>query len=42
MVGAGSTGLAMAGQLAALGVHIRVVDRSLDRVHESRASPRVT
>ncbi|MET7671928.1 FAD-dependent monooxygenase [Micromonospora luteifusca] len=37
VVGAGPTGLAMAGQLAALGVRVRVVDRSLDRVHESRA-----
>ncbi|WP_373861567.1 FAD-dependent monooxygenase [Micromonospora saelicesensis] len=37
MVGAGPTGLAMAGQLAALGVRVRVVDRSLDRVQESRA-----
>ncbi|MET8307905.1 FAD-dependent monooxygenase, partial [Micromonospora sp. NPDC005173] len=37
VVGAGPTGLAMAGQLAALGVRVRVVDRSVDRVHESRA-----
>ncbi|RAO01946.1 3-(3-hydroxy-phenyl)propanoic acid hydroxylase [Micromonospora saelicesensis] len=37
VVGAGPTGLAMAGQLAALGVRVRVVDRSLDRVQESRA-----
>ncbi|MFE9690233.1 FAD-dependent monooxygenase [Micromonospora sp. NPDC005806] len=37
VVGAGPTGLAMAGQLAAFGVRTRVVDRALDRVHESRA-----
>ncbi|SCG76941.1 FAD-dependent monooxygenase [Micromonospora inositola] len=37
VVGAGPTGLAMAGQLAAFGVRARVVDRALDRVHESRA-----
>ncbi|PWU52667.1 monooxygenase, partial [Micromonospora globispora] len=37
VVGAGPTGLAMAGQLAATGVRVRVVDRALDRVHESRA-----
>ena len=37
VVGAGPTGLAMAGQLAAAGVRVRVVDRALDRVHESRA-----
>ncbi|MEU5721891.1 FAD-dependent monooxygenase [Micromonospora sp. NPDC047738] len=37
VVGAGPTGLAMAGQLAMFGVRVRVVDRALDRVHESRA-----
>ncbi|MEU8390435.1 FAD-dependent monooxygenase [Micromonospora sp. NPDC048843] len=37
VIGAGPTGLAMAGQLAASGVRVRVVDRSLDRVQESRA-----
>ncbi|MGR6320202.1 FAD-dependent monooxygenase [Micromonospora soli] len=37
VVGAGPTGLAMARQLAALGVWTRVVDRALDRVRESRA-----
>ncbi|MFU8875371.1 FAD-dependent monooxygenase [Micromonospora sp. SL4-19] len=37
VIGAGPTGLAMAAQLAALGVRVRVVDRALDRAHESRA-----
>ncbi|MEU5942301.1 FAD-dependent monooxygenase [Micromonospora sp. NPDC047548] len=37
VVGAGPTGLTMAGQLAAFGVRVRVVDRAVDRVHESRA-----
>ncbi|MEV0804880.1 FAD-dependent monooxygenase [Micromonospora sp. NPDC050200] len=37
VVGAGPTGLAVAGQLAAFGVRVRVVDRAVDRVHESRA-----
>ena len=37
VVGAGPTGLAVAGQLAAVGARVRVVDRALDRVHESRA-----
>ncbi|MDZ5443526.1 FAD-dependent monooxygenase [Micromonospora sp. 4G57] len=37
IVGAGPTGLALAAQLAAHGVRPRLVDRSLDRVHESRA-----
>ena len=37
VVGAGPTGLALALQLAASGVRARIVDRSLDRVHESRA-----
>jgi 2-polyprenyl-6-methoxyphenol hydroxylase-like FAD-dependent oxidoreductase len=36
-VGAGPTGLALALQLARLGVRIRIIDRSTDRVHESRA-----
>jgi len=37
IVGAGPTGLALAAQLAAFGVPFRIVDRSLDRAHESRA-----
>ncbi|MFI6263204.1 FAD-dependent monooxygenase [Micromonospora sp. NPDC051006] len=37
VVGAGPTGLALAGQLASFGVQVRLVDRALDRVHESRA-----
>ena len=37
VVGAGPTGLAMAAQLRAFGARFRVVDRQLDRVHESRA-----
>ncbi|MEU4641033.1 FAD-dependent monooxygenase [Micromonospora sp. NPDC023814] len=37
VVGAGPTGLTMAGQLARYGVRVRLVDRALDRVHESRA-----
>ncbi len=37
IVGAGPTGLALAAQLASFGVPFRLVDRSLDRVHESRA-----
>ena len=37
IVGAGPTGLTLALQLARLGVRIRIVDRSADRVHESRA-----
>jgi 2-polyprenyl-6-methoxyphenol hydroxylase-like FAD-dependent oxidoreductase len=37
VVGAGPTGLALAAQLAAHGVRPRVVDRNLDRAHESRA-----
>jgi 2-polyprenyl-6-methoxyphenol hydroxylase-like FAD-dependent oxidoreductase len=37
VVGAGPTGLALAAQLAAHGVRPRLVDRNLDRVHESRA-----
>src|SRR6266566_105383 len=37
VVGAGPTGLTLAAQLAAFGVRARLIDRSLDRVHESRA-----
>ncbi|MCX5257062.1 FAD-dependent monooxygenase [Streptomyces canus] len=37
VVGAGPTGLALAAQLRPYGVSFRIVDRSLDRVHESRA-----
>jgi 2-polyprenyl-6-methoxyphenol hydroxylase-like FAD-dependent oxidoreductase len=37
VVGAGPTGLALAAQLAAHGVRPRIIDRGLDRVHESRA-----
>jgi 2-polyprenyl-6-methoxyphenol hydroxylase-like FAD-dependent oxidoreductase len=37
IVGAGPTGLTLALQLAAFGVRARIVDRGLDRVHESRA-----
>src|SRR5258707_1571702 len=37
LVGAGPTGLALAAELAAFGVRARVIDRGLDRVHESRA-----
>lgn len=37
VVGAGPTGLAMAAQLVAYGVRVRLVDRAADRVHESRA-----
>ncbi len=37
VVGAGPTGLALAAQLRAHGTGFRIVDRSLDRVHESRA-----
>ncbi|WP_254390262.1 FAD-dependent monooxygenase [Streptomyces sp. AC550_RSS872] len=37
VVGAGPTGLALAAQLREHGTGFRVVDRSLDRVHESRA-----
>lgn len=37
IVGAGPTGLALAAQLVAHGVRPRLIDRALDRVHESRA-----
>jgi 2-polyprenyl-6-methoxyphenol hydroxylase-like FAD-dependent oxidoreductase len=37
VVGAGPTGLALGAQLRALGATVRIVDRQLDRVHESRA-----
>ena len=37
VVGAGPTGLALAAQLDALGATVRIVDRQLNRVHESRA-----
>jgi len=37
VVGAGPTGLTLAAELAAVGVRCRLVDRGLDRVHESRA-----
>jgi 2-polyprenyl-6-methoxyphenol hydroxylase-like FAD-dependent oxidoreductase len=38
IVGAGPTGLALAAQLSAVGVSFRIVDRALDRAHESRAA----
>jgi 2-polyprenyl-6-methoxyphenol hydroxylase-like FAD-dependent oxidoreductase len=37
IVGAGPTGLTLAAQLRALGASVRIVDRQLDRVRESRA-----
>jgi 2-polyprenyl-6-methoxyphenol hydroxylase-like FAD-dependent oxidoreductase len=37
VIGAGPTGLALAAQLDMLGATVRVVDRQLDPVHESRA-----
>ncbi|SEE69731.1 FAD-dependent monooxygenase [Jiangella alba] len=37
VVGAGPTGLALAATLRSYGARFRVVDRALDRVHESRA-----
>jgi 2-polyprenyl-6-methoxyphenol hydroxylase-like FAD-dependent oxidoreductase len=37
VVGAGPTGLTLAAQLHSLGARVRIVDRQLDRVHESRA-----
>ena len=35
--GAGPTGLTLAAQLRAFGARVRLIDRQLDRVHESRA-----
>ncbi len=37
VVGAGPTGLTLAAELAAFGIRARLIDRGLDRVHESRA-----
>jgi 2-polyprenyl-6-methoxyphenol hydroxylase-like FAD-dependent oxidoreductase len=37
VVGAGPTGLTLAAQLRAVGATVHIVDRQLDRVHESRA-----
>jgi Trk K+ transport system NAD-binding subunit len=37
MVGAGPTGLTLADQIHVLGAGVRIVDRQVDRVHESRA-----
>ena len=37
IVGAGPTGLALAAQLRSFGVRARIIDRGLDRAHESRA-----
>jgi 2-polyprenyl-6-methoxyphenol hydroxylase-like FAD-dependent oxidoreductase len=37
IVGAGPTGLALAAQLRWFGVPFRIIDRSIDRAHESRA-----
>jgi 2-polyprenyl-6-methoxyphenol hydroxylase-like FAD-dependent oxidoreductase len=37
IVGAGPTGLTLAAQLHALGAGVRIIDRQLDRAHESRA-----
>jgi 2-polyprenyl-6-methoxyphenol hydroxylase-like FAD-dependent oxidoreductase len=37
IVGAGPTGLTLAAQVNALGASVRIVDRQLDLVHESRA-----
>ena len=37
VVGAGPTGLTLAAQLRRFGVTVRVIDRQLDRAHESRA-----
>jgi 2-polyprenyl-6-methoxyphenol hydroxylase-like FAD-dependent oxidoreductase len=37
VVGAGPTGLTLAAQLQAFGATVRIIDRQLDRVHESRA-----
>ncbi|HEY9450719.1 MAG TPA: FAD-dependent monooxygenase, partial [Gemmatimonadaceae bacterium] len=37
IVGAGPTGLTLAARLQSSGVRFRIVDRLLDRAHESRA-----
>ena len=37
VVGAGPTGLALASQLARFGIRFRIIDKQLDRAHESRA-----
>ena len=37
VVGAGPTGLTLAAQLRRFGIPVRIIDRQLDRVHESRA-----
>ena len=37
VVGAGPTGLILAAQLQRYGVSFRIIDRALDRAHESRA-----
>jgi 2-polyprenyl-6-methoxyphenol hydroxylase-like FAD-dependent oxidoreductase len=37
IVGAGPTGLTLAAGLTRFGVQFRVIDRALDRAHESRA-----
>ena len=37
VVGAGPTGLTLAAQLSAFGASVKLVDRQLDRAHESRA-----
>jgi 2-polyprenyl-6-methoxyphenol hydroxylase-like FAD-dependent oxidoreductase len=37
VVGAGSSGLTLAGLLRAMDVTVRIIDRQLDRVRDSRA-----
>jgi 2-polyprenyl-6-methoxyphenol hydroxylase-like FAD-dependent oxidoreductase len=37
IVGAGPTGLTLAAQLRSFGISFRIIDRNLDRAHESRA-----
>jgi len=37
IVGAGPTGLTLAGFLQVMGATARIIDRQADRVHESRA-----
>ena len=37
VVGAGPAGLTLAAQLHSFGARVRLVDRQLDQVHESRA-----